>query len=389
MTDDKKLDDDNKVNKSESVPASPTPKKAPPPSSKKVNTPKKNEENEPNKPAKRLAIAAVIISLLTAGAGFYYFNQQNQLLQQQLSAVSGQLKTAQQTINAQLQDTQQAAAQTANEAVNRAEVLIGQQQKSIESLQLAISDVKGRRPNDWLLAEADYLVKLAGRKLFLEHDLVTATKLMEAADQRIATLNDPSLVPLRQAMANDITELRSLPLLDKDGVALQLIALQEQVDKLPLANAILPEAAEETKKQVSKDIQDWKTNLSTSLENFAEHFITFRVRDGSAVPLLSPQQHFYLRENIKAKLETAIKATYSEQEEIYRKSLLVALEWSQTYLDQDAQSVNEFESALDKLSKVKVDLEYPAKLETNQLIADIIRERLRREVTTIVTEENK
>ncbi|MEZ9783465.1 uroporphyrinogen-III C-methyltransferase [Vibrio breoganii] len=389
MTDDKKLDDDNKVNKSEPVPASPVAKKTTAPSAKKPNTAKKSEENEPNKPAKRLAIAAVVISLLTAGAGFYYFNQQNQLLQQQLSAVSGQLKTAQQTINGQLQETQQSAAQTANEAVNRTEVLIGQQQKSIESLQLAISDVKGRRPNDWLLAEADYLVKLAGRKLFLEHDLVTATKLMEAADQRIATLNDPSLVPLRQAMANDITELRSLPLLDKDGVALQLIALQEQVDKLPLANAILPEAAEETKKHVSKDIQDWQTNLSTSLENFAEHFITFRVRDGSAVPLLSPQQHFYLRENIKAKLETAIKATYSEQEEIYRKSLLVALEWSQTYLDQDAQSVNEFESALDKLSKVKVDLEYPAKLETNQLIADIIRERLRREVTTIVTEENK
>ncbi|GEM81567.1 uroporphyrinogen-III C-methyltransferase [Vibrio superstes] len=389
MTDDKKLDDDNKVNKSEPVPASPAQKKATAPSAKKPNAAKKSEENEPNKPAKRLAIAAVVISLLTAGAGFYYFNQQNQLLQQQLSAVSGQLKTAQQTINAQLQETQQSAAQTAGEAVNRTEVLIGQQQKSIESLQLAISDVKGRRPNDWLLAEADYLVKLAGRKLFLEHDLVTATKLMEAADQRIATLNDPSLVPLRQAMANDITELRSLPLLDKDGVALQLIALQEQVDKLPLANAILPEAAEEAKKHVSSDIQDWKTNLSTSLENFAEHFITFRVRDGSAVPLLSPQQHFYLRENIKAKLETAIKATYSEQEEIYRKSLLVALEWSQTYLDQDAQSVNEFESALDKLSKVKVDLEYPAKLETNQLIADIIRERLRREVTTIVTEENK
>ncbi|PMM80379.1 heme biosynthesis operon protein HemX [Vibrio breoganii] len=389
MTDDKKLDDDNKVNKSEPVPASPAPKKATAPSAKKPHTAKKSEENEPNKPAKRLAIAAVVISLLTAGGGFYYFNQQNQLLQQQLSAVSGQLKTAQQTINAQLKETQQSAAQTANEAVNRTEVLIGQQQKSIESLQLAISDVKGRRPNDWLLAEADYLVKLAGRKLFLEHDLVTATKLMEAADQRIATLNDPSLVPLRQAMANDITELRSLPLLDKDGVALQLIALQEQIDKLPLANAILPEAAEETKKHVSKDIQDWQTNLSTSLENFAEHFITFRVRDGSAVPLLSPQQHFYLRENIKAKLETAIKATYSEQEEIYRKSLLVALEWSQTYLDQDAQSVNEFESALDKLSKVKVDLEYPAKLETNQLIADIIRERLRREVTTIVTEENK
>ncbi|GAD90724.1 uroporphyrinogen-III C-methyltransferase [Vibrio halioticoli NBRC 102217] len=384
MTDDKKLDNDTQVDKSNSVPASPKPKKATTPNSKE-----KKEKAKPNKPAKRLAIAAVIISILTAGAGFYYINQQNQTLQQQLAAVSNQLKSTQQTLNSQLQETQKASEQTANEAVNRAEVLISQQQKSIESLQLAIADVKGRRPNDWLLAEADYLVKLAGRKLFLEHDLVTATKLMEAADQRIATLNDPSLVPLRKAMANDITELRSLPLVDKDGLALKLIALQQQVDKLPLANAILPEAPEEAQKHVSTDIQDWKSNLSTSLENFAEHFITFRVRDGSAVPLLSPQQHFYLRENIKAKLETAIKATYSEQEEIYQKSLTVAVEWSQTYLDQDAKSVQEFDRSLSDLAKVKVDLEYPHKLETNQLIADIIRERLRREVTTIVAEENK
>ena len=53
-----------------------------------------------------------------------------------------------------------------------------------------MADVKGRRPNDWLLAEADYLVKLAGRKLFLEHDVESATQLMESADQRIASLND-------------------------------------------------------------------------------------------------------------------------------------------------------------------------------------------------------
>ncbi|CAM2882058.1 uroporphyrinogen-III C-methyltransferase [Vibrio rarus] len=384
MTDDKKLDNDNQVSKSEPVATSPKPKKAP--ASKNE---KSNKNAQPNKQAKRIAIAAVIISLITTGGGFFYINQQNQALQQQLSSVSSQLVTAQKTINNQLQETQQASSKAADEAVNRTEVLMAQQQKSIESLQLAISDVKGRRPNDWLLAEADYLVKLAGRKLFLEHDLVTATKLMEAADQRIATLNDPSLVPLRQAMANDITKLRGLPLVDKDGIALQLIALQEQVDTLPLANAILPETPDTAEKHVSKDIQDWKSNLSTSLTNFAEHFITFRVRDGSAVPLLSPQQHFYLRENIKAKLETAIKATYSEQEAIYQKSLNVALEWSQTYLDQDAKSVTEFDNSLATLSKAKVDLAFPAKLETSQLIADIIRERLRREVTTIATEENK
>lgn len=170
---------------------------------------------------------------------------------------------------------------------------------------------------------------------------------------------------------------------------MQLISLQEKVDQLPLANAILPEAEETVQKQVSTDINDWQQNLTTSLENFVDNFITFRVRDGSAIPLLSPEQHFYLRENIKAKIETAIRATYSEQKEIYQQALKVALEWSSAYLDQDAASVNDFNQSLQTLSKVEIDLNYPDKLETNKVLSGIIQDRLRREVTTIITEESK
>ncbi|MDF5295470.1 uroporphyrinogen-III C-methyltransferase, partial [Vibrio parahaemolyticus] len=189
---------------------------------------------------------------------------------------------------------------------HKAEVVPGQHQKSIESFHLAPADVNGRRPNDWLLAEADYLVKLAGRKLFLEHDVESATQLMESADQRIAALNDPSLVKLRKAMANDITKLRTIPLIDRDGLVLRLTALQQQVDKLPLANALLPEAEAVENTEVSEDIANWQDNLMTSLKDFSENFITFRTRDGNVVALLSPEQHFYLKEKIKAKRETAI-----------------------------------------------------------------------------------
>jgi uroporphyrin-3 C-methyltransferase len=376
MTEEKKLDN-NTVEKSVSVSASPNAKKAPP----------KDTSKPDSKPSKKLALTAIVISLLTAGGGFYYVNQENQALKEQLALITNQLQSTEQKVAQQLSDNQQQSKILTNEAMTRAEVMVAQQQTSIESLQQAMTDMTGRRPNDWLLAEADYLVKLAGRKLFLEHDVITATHLMESADQRIATLNDPSLVPLRQAMANDITKLRSLPLLDKDGVALQLISLQQQVDSLPLANAILPDAPVETKTEVSSDIQDWKTNISTSLENFAEQFITFRVRDGSAIPLLSPQQHFYLRENIKSKLQTAINSTYSEKTEIYQSSLKVALEWSKTYLNQDEKSVQEFNKALNTLSKIEVDLAYPNKLQTEPMLSDVIKERLRREVTTIITED--
>ncbi|AIU68360.1 uroporphyrinogen-III C-methyltransferase [Vibrio coralliilyticus] len=345
----------------------------------------KHEKNA--KRGVKLGAVAIVISLIVGGGLTFQMQQQNAQYQSQIEALQKQLEQTTASVQQDLTTTQQATLAKATEITHKTETVLSQQQKSIESLQLAIADVKGRRPNDWLLAEADYLVKLAGRKLFLEHDAVSATKLMESADQRIAALNDPSLVPLRKSMANDITKLKSVPIIDHEGLVLRLTALQQQVDSLPLANAILPEAPEQKEQQVSEDIYDWKNNLMTSLKDFSENFITFRTRDGNVIPLLSPEQHFYLKENIKAKLETAIKAVYVEQQDIYQTALTTADKWSSSFFNQDANTVIEFNKTLEMLSKQNVQVDYPVKLETQQILSDVIRDRLRREVTTLVTEE--
>lgn len=352
------------------------------------DAPKKAQtEDKEGKRGVKLATVAIVISVLFGGGLTFQMQQKNAEYQAQISALQTQLQQTQNSIQSELAATQQQAITKATEITHRAETVLAQQQKSIESLQVAVADVKGRRPNDWLLAEADYLVKLAGRKLFLEHDAVSATKLMESADQRIAALNDPSLVPLRKAMANDITKLKTIPLVDREGLVLRITALQQQVDKLPLANALLPEAEQQQKPVVSEDIYDWQDNLLTSLKDFSDNFITFRTRDGNVIPLLSPQQHFYLKENIKAKLETAIKAVYVEQQEIYSTALTTADKWSTTFFNQDSNEVKEFNKALELLSSQKVQVDYPVKLETQQNLSDVIRERLRREVTTLVSED--
>lgn len=346
-------------------------------------------EEKQGKRGVKLGAIAIAISIIFSGGLAFQMQQKNAQQQAQIDALQNQLQQSQSTLSQEMQAVKQDTVNKANLAVEKTQVVLSQQQKSIESLQLAVADVKGRRPNDWLLAEADYLVKLAGRKLFLEHDAVSATKLMESADQRIAALNDPSLVPLRQAMANDITKLRTIPIVDRDGLVLRLTSLQQQVDQLPLANAILPDAPEQVKETVSQDIYDWQSNLMTSLKDFSESFITFRTRDGNVIPLLSPQQHFYLKENIKAKLETAIKAVYVEQGEIYSTALTVANEWSSTFFNQDDNAVTEFNQALKELSKQDVSVEYPVKLGTQTVLSDVIRERLRREVTTMTSMEGK
>ncbi|EHS7465370.1 uroporphyrinogen-III C-methyltransferase [Vibrio cholerae] len=363
---------------------SPAPKQ---PATKKTldSTPAQTPPPQPNSQGKKLASVALLL-VLALGAGFAYVHQQQKSeFNNQLQAVRAELKRTRDALNAQLEQTVSKATSQATEITHRAETVLEQQQKSIESLQLAVADIKGRRPNDWLLAEADYLVKLAGRKLFLEHDVETATQLMESADQRIAALNDPSLTVLRKAMANDITTLKNIPLIDRDGLVLRLISLQQQIDSLPLANAILPADQPQTSQAVSENIDDWQTNLKNSLKAFADNFITFRSRDGNVIPLLSPTQHFYLRENLQAKLETAIKGVYTEQQTLYRTALDTAAQWSTSFFNPDDKAVQSFNAALAQLAEQQVQVEYPVKLQAQQQLADVINERLRRSVSPLTT----
>ncbi|HDZ9244334.1 heme biosynthesis operon protein HemX [Vibrio cholerae] len=363
---------------------SPAPKQ---PTTKKAldSTPAQTPPPQPNSQGKKLASVALLL-VLALGAGFAYVHQQQKSeFNNQLQAVRAELKQTRDALNAQLEQTVSKATSQATEITHRAETVLEQQQKSIESLQLAVADIKGRRPNDWLLAEADYLVKLAGRKLFLEHDVETATQLMESADQRIAALNDPSLTVLRKAMANDITTLKNIPLIDRDGLVLRLISLQQQIDNLPLANAILPADQPQTSQAVSENIDDWQTNLKNSLKAFADNFITFRSRDGNVIPLLSPTQHFYLRENLQAKLETAIKGVYTEQQTLYRTALDTAAQWSTSFFNPDDKAVQSFNAALAQLAQQQVQVEYPVKLQAQQQLADVINERLHRSVSPLTT----
>ena len=355
----------------------------------------KMSEDQPSKSTKKtgrpttskLSIAAVILSLVIGGTLVYQVKQINDQYQSKIGELQNQLAQSQQAISAELANTQKQTLDQAKQINFKTETSLEQQQKSIESLQMELSDVKGRRPNDWLLAEADYLIKLAGRKLFFEHDTISATRLMESADQRIATLNDPSLAVLRKSIAKDIVKLKATPKFDREGLALKLMALQQQVDTLPLTYSFVSDIKKEERKSVSEDINDWKTNLLISIKDFSKDFIKVRSTEGNITPLLSPQQHFYLKENLKAKLETAIRAVYVEEQDIYSKALNIADQWANTYFNNDEISVQSFHRSLKQLATKTITVDYPEKLEAQQQIADIIQERLSRQVTTVIAED--
>ncbi len=356
-----------------------------------------------------LSLLALALVLAMGGSGFYFGNEQilqyqnritdltNQVnslkssvqtqtavineKQNQLNEKQVEINDKQKEIEAEQKAAEKALAATLLKAKEQTALFVEQQENSIAALQKAFTDIKGRRPNDWLIAEADHLVKQAGRMLWLEKDIPTTTLLMLAADKRIADLNDPSLNPLRQAIALDVQSIKAIEQVDTDGIVARLMTLQQQIETLPLTETILPPAQPEVKKTVSADVTDWKENLITSLDNFINQFVTYRVREGSATPLLSPDQAFYLEANLKAKLDQAINATFREDQKTYEMALQQASEWIARFYDVKAASTQSVLVALTELSALPVEIAYPSELKSQQLISDFLADRLRNAIS--------
>jgi len=251
----------------------------------------------------------------------------------------------------------------------------------IQSLQRSFSETNIRHPNDWILSEVEYLIALSGKKIWLEQDIPTAISLLAAADQRIVELNDASLSPLRSALLEDINTLGALPRLDTDGVILALTSLERRVDQLRSTSLLVPEGKEDNSTEPSTDITEWDSNLIKSWDAFIASFITVNKRDGKVEALLSPEQSWYLRENIRNNLAKAEFAIYRQQQDVYDIAIDNMLVLLKDYYDLKDSSTGHFYKSVQRLSKRKVTLKYPDQLKSVPLLERILEQRLKKSFT--------
>ena len=313
---------------------------------------------------------AILLALGLTG-GLYLHGHQNAVAQQaELGALKLQLAEAMGKLDqSNSKDAEQIGALGKNQQ---------QLQEALDALQTKVLDLDDKRPNDWMLAESEYLVRMAGRKLWLEHDIVSAITLLGNADERIKALNDPSLMPIRKALAEDIAQLKGMPRVDREGLTLKLAALSDQIELLPLSTVSMPQAKAEPDQAVSTNPDEWESNLKKNWVKFTENFITIRRRDGAVEALLSPQQEIFLRENLKTKLLQAQLAVYREQQALYTDSLEKAQRWLTQYFDTDNSATQYMQSELDKLKGEQIQFDYPDQFKTQTMLEQVLTERLQR-----------
>lgn len=265
--------------------------------------------------------------------------------------------------------------------------------------------------NNWLLSEANYLVTLAGRKIWQDQDYVTARLLLTSADKDLAATSDSSLLPARKAIQQDLAAIAAIDNVDIDGIQLQLQSLANQVSTLPLvknydqidasraaqhrpSRPIAPISADAS---VLTQIQNSLARFYQSLLIFIHHFVQIEPynefadcviqanNNKNAIQqcklyrgLITPEQSLYLRENIRLQLYIAAQAAGRHHAQIYQQALNDVSLWLYGYFDVNNAAVHRFIETINSLAKQPIDnTKVPTSLKSMSILDNIMQTRIR------------
>nr|WP_067290875.1 uroporphyrinogen-III C-methyltransferase [Marinobacterium profundum] len=329
---------------------------------KGTDTPKKAK----TWPALVALVLSIIALVLIAYLGWqgWQWQQGNAQALQQISEQADSAQAEGQTQLAQeLDNLQQQMATLKTQAQTDKSGIDALQERLTQSIQQVMSGQQSSR-KDWLLAEVEYLLRLANQRVLMEQTADGALKLLKSADLILKETDDVSIYEVRKALAADIAALESVPRLDTEGAFLQLGALNIQVDHLSLVPITNKRELPAMLEQITPDSvsESWTQGLKASLDGAMSKFeqlIVIQHRDEPVEPLLSPEQHFFLQQNLHLMLEQAQLALLQRKQNAYDSALGKAENWIDTYFDPQDATTNALLRGIAELKLLQVSPEVP------------------------------
>lgn len=320
-----------------------------------------------------LALAGVV------AAGSYWLWPQWQALQQQhsslqqnqqqLTAQSQQLQESNKQLQQQWQAEQQQQLAQLQQNISQQQLqLATQTQAQVQAVRQLVQERDSAPPRHWLIAEVDYLLKLAAQKVWLEQDSATALALLQNADQKLAQLDDASLLPVRQAIAADQQILRGISQPDFSKVHVQLQQLRQQAMLLPLK--LQPVAPKQDAPEAT--LQNWQATLAYHWHSTWRGLLNPRAAMPEDYFDLSTEQQLMLRIALQQQLQLAQLAVMQQQPQVYSAALQQCSDQLQRYFHADDQQVQQFSQTLASLAAIDVTpvtvnaLSSPAQLQQYQ-----------------------
>ena len=368
---------------------------SPVPAESSASAPKPSEPSEPKArnqsvraPVSKTAILALALSAsalaVIAGAGWYGYKTVWPVLTSGTLAnqawVDSQLASSNKSLKGELSSNDQQIIQQVRGVSEQSGRLVSR----IDNLDRKLARLQGADRNDWLLAEAEYLMRLANQRILTAHDLKSAQTLLAQANELLIAVDEYGLFNVRQALAEDMASIRGTENIDITGAWLELNALANQIDQLPvISDTLQPETIESSEtvetivavsppagtepqtlwQKIKQTGSEWGAELArtatTIADAFASQFHIRRTEVTDAPALLSPQQEIFLRQNLRLMIEQAQVALLQGRTEIYRASIKETEEWLGKWFMNDNQNMLAIKQTLKRLSTIPVTQPVP------------------------------
>jgi len=292
-------------------------------------------------------------------------NMQEQLARQSAQAQSMSMEAkalAKQAVDV----SQQVTARVAVLEVRLGEVAL--QRGQLDELMQSLS----RSRDENLVVDIEAALRLAQQQAQLTGSVEPLLASLRSAEQRVARAAQPRLGLLQRALARDIDRVKSAAVSDTPGMLVKLDELVRLADELTLANALQPTTgpAPKPKASASQTQSGWQSLVRLAL-NEARGLVRVSQIASPEAALLTPQQSFFVRENLKLILLNARLALLSRQMDATRSDLRTAETLVRKYFDASSRTTQSVQALLQQLQLQSRNLQLPRVDDTLAVLASV------------------
>lgn len=260
------------------------------------------------------------------------------------------------------------------------------QRTQLEELMQSLS----RSRDENLVIDIESALRLAQQQAQLTGSAAPLVAAMTSASQRLQRAAQPRLNPLQRALAKDLGRIQAASLTDVPVLMSKIDELTRLADDLPLANAMVANlpARQSTRSaappstgtagQAPAALLNWfdmqrlqviASHAWAGIGEEARKLLRVSRIDQPEAALLSPEQSFFLRENLKLRLLNARLGLLSRQTDIARADLANASIWLGKYFDATSRRTQVAKELLQQIQSQLKTSELPRLDETMAALA--------------------
>ncbi len=281
------------------------------------------------------------------------------LLWQKLSSIQEQLARQSADAGAQASEARATAKQAQELAMETAAKLavtearlseVSLQRTQLEELMQSLS----RSRDENLVVDIESAVRLAQQQAQLAGSVEPLLAALKSAEVRVTRAAQPRLAALQRAIAKDIARIKATAVSDTPALLVKLDELVLLADEVPLANAVnKPKTVEPLARKPEETVANWWGRLLGVVHQELRGLVRVSRIESPEAALLSPEQAFFLRENLKLKLLNARLGLLSRHIDSARSDLATAAVFLQRYCDASSRKT---QTTLALLQQVQVQM---------------------------------